>query len=293
MRNDFIKLCDNIDYIESKFKSYVHETGFCTPSEDYIFDNPEFIEWIEGIRYELQYMYEKTKDKYIWNLINVNGVINDFDGKHYDERESFIKLKSALRLLVRDINKYYPEENRGEEKMKKPMLFISHSSDDLLYVQPLVELFADIGLNNETMFCSSVPDYHIPMDNDIYDYLKGLFKNYEIHVIFALSKNYYKSAACLNEMGAAWVLQSKYSTILLPDFDFAEIKGAVNPSRISLKLENKSIDELKARLGELKDIISAEFGISVPANRWEKKRDTFIETIHKILQEGEWENVWF
>ena len=121
------------------------------------------------------------------------------------------------------------------------------------------------------------------MDNDIYDYLKGLFENYELHVIFVLSENYYESAACLNEMGASWVLKKRYSTILLPKFDFSAIKGAVNPSQISLKLDNDNDAEIKVRLGELKDIISDEFGLSVPANRWEKKRDAFIEELHKII----------
>lgn len=171
--------------------------------------------------------------------------------------------------------------------MKKPMLFISHASADIKYVQPLVELFADIGLNNDTMFCSSVPDYHIPMDNDIFDYLKRLFDNYDLHVFFVLSDNYYKSPACLNEMGASWVLQKRYSTILLPNFDFSAIDGAVNPYQISLKLGSDNIDELKTRLGELKDIISKEFNISVPLNRWEKKRDTFISTVKSIMAEGD------
>lgn len=169
--------------------------------------------------------------------------------------------------------------------MKKSKLFISHASADIQYVEPLVELLADIGLNSETMFCSSIPDYHIPMDNDIYEYLKNLFNEYDLHVIFVLSDNYYKSAACLNEMGAAWVLQKKYSTILLPDFNYSEIIGAVNPRKIALKL-GKCDDEAKTRLKELKRIIEEEFNLSVPDNRWEKKRDTFIQQIDKICSEN-------
>lgn len=277
----FIKLVNEIPQIESKFRTYNYE--------EIIYDNPDFIRWLEEVKYILHHFYRKTQSKYIEDIISEQGLVCHFDGEHYDERESFEKLKSSLMVIKDDIDSYCIDTiiSKGDASMKKPMLFISHASADIKYVQPLVELLADIGLNNETMFCSSVPDYHIPMDNDIYDYLKRLFDNYDLHVVFMLSDNYYKSAACLNEMGASWVLRKRYSTILLPKFDFSAIKGAVNPSQISLKLDNNNIDELKVRLGELKDIISSEFGISVPSNRWEKKRDTFISTINSLMTEGD------
>uniref|UniRef100_UPI003FEEAADB hypothetical protein n=1 Tax=Ruminococcus bicirculans (ex Wegman et al. 2014) TaxID=1160721 RepID=UPI003FEEAADB len=288
MKEQLINLVDDIPRIEARFRHFSPPKGLIIPECDFIYDDPEFINWLEKVKYVLQDIYDKSNDKYIWNLINSTGIIHKFDGKSTNERELFNKLKSALNIIERNLDKYYHESStKGDLIMKKPMLFISHASADIKYVQPLVELFADIGLNNDTMFCSSVPDYHIPMDNDIYDYLKRLFDNYDLHVFFVLSDNYYKSAACLNEMGASWVLQKRYSTILLPNFDFSAIDGAVNPYQISLKLGSDNIDELKTRLGELKDIISKEFNISVPLNRWEKKRDTFISTVKSIMAEGD------
>lgn len=287
MREKLIKLINEIPKIELKFRHFDPPKGMIVPSGDYIYDNHEFVQWLEEVKFLLQDIYDRTHDQYVWGLINATGIIHKFDGKHYDEREHFQKLKSSLNVIAQNIDKYYNDNNKGDLTMKKPMLFISHASKDLKYVQPLVELFADIGLNNETMFCSSVPGYHIPLDNDIYDYLKGLFENYDLHVVFALSKNYYKSPAALNEMGASWVLKNRYSTIVLPGFDFSKIKGAVNPSQISLKLDNKNVDELKARLGELKDIFAEEFNLSVPSIRWEKKRDTFISTINELIAEGD------
>lgn len=288
MKKQLINLVNDIPRIEARFRHFSPSEGLIIPECDLIYDDPDFISWLENVKYVLQDIYDKSNDKYIWNIINPTGIIYKFNGKSGDERELFNKLKSSLSIIAQNADRYYPESStKGEIKMKKPMLFISHASADIKYVQPLVELFADIGLNNETMFCSSVPDYHIPMDNDIYDYLKSLFDNYDLHVVFMLSDNYYQSAACLNEMGASWVLRKRYSTVLLPKFDFPAIKGAVNPTQISLKLDNDNIDELKVRLGELKDIISNEFGISVPSNRWEKKRDTFISTINSLMTEGD------
>ncbi len=55
-------------------------------------------------------------------------------------------------------------EKREDKEMIKSKIFISHSSEDLKYVEPFVELLADIGLTNENIFCSSVPDYAIPIN---------------------------------------------------------------------------------------------------------------------------------
>lgn len=172
-------------------------------------------------------------------------------------------------------------EKREDKKMLKSKIFISHSSEDLKYVEPFVELLADIGLTDDNLFCSSVPDYAIPLNQDIYDYLSSLFHNYKLYVVFMLSKNYYESPACLNEMGAAWVLKSEYTSILLPGFEYKEIKGAVNPNKIGMKLDDEE-ELLKKRLGELKNLMSKEFAINVPDMRWEKKRNDFIEMMKSI-----------
>lgn len=86
----------------------------------------------------------------------------------------------------------------------------------------------------------------------------------------------------MNEMGAAWILQSKYTTILLPGFEFKEIKGAINPRKIGLKLDSDPI-EVKEKLGQLKNVLSQEFGLAQISDvRWERKRDSFIDTITQL-----------
>lgn len=165
--------------------------------------------------------------------------------------------------------------------MKPTKVFISHSSKDIDFVSPLVELLADIGLTNDNMFCSSVSDYGIPLGENIYDYLSDQFRNYNLFVIFVLSENYYNSPACLNEMGAAWVLKNDYVSVLVPGFTYENIKGAANPNKIGMKLD-ESDDFLRKHLGDLKDALSEKLSISVPGNRWEKKRNDFIDTIKTL-----------
>lgn len=174
---------------------------------------------------------------------------------------------------------------------KRAKIFISHSVQDIAFVRPLVDLFEHIGLSADNMFCSSVPGYNIPLDNNIYDYLKDQFQNYDLRVIFVLSENYYNSPASLNEMGAAWVLQHKYTSILIPQFDFRDIKGVIDQMRISIKLDSDR-SELKARLNELRDSLISEFGLSTSLssqNIWEHHRDEFVDKVNST--EIYWKNL--
>lgn len=168
--------------------------------------------------------------------------------------------------------------NRSAKPVK---IFISHSHQDLAFVQPLVELFEHIGLNSDTMFCSSVPGYYVPLDYNIFDYMKEQFYNYDLRVIFVLSENYYNSPACLNEMGAAWVLQHRYTSVRLPGLDVKNCKGVLDQMRISIVLDSNTM-ELKGRLNELRDTLMKELGLPwsiSKQNTWERYRDRFIDQI--------------
>lgn len=121
--------------------------------------------------------------------------------------------------------RFKSQHSEDTQRSKQPLLFISHSHEDSCFVDALVELLRSIGFNGTNMFCSSVEGYGVTEGNDIYDTLKNLFRQYDIYVVFVLSDHYYSSAACLNEMGAAWVLQSNYSTILIPGFKPCDIQG--------------------------------------------------------------------
>lgn len=163
-------------------------------------------------------------------------------------------------------------------------VFISHSSKDKPYVKLLVDLLEGIGLSENEMVCSSVSGYGIPLGNDIYEWLSEQFGNCKLHIIFVLSTNYYESVACLNEMGAAWVLKQKYDILLLPGFDFQKIEGAINPQQIGIKLDSDT-DELKQRLNELKDSLIKEFNDKhISDLKWERKRDEFINNVAMLKE---------
>lgn len=157
-------------------------------------------------------------------------------------------------------------------------LFISHAEKDIPYVQPFVDLLYHIGLDKNNIFCSSFPDLGIPLCENIFDYLRNLIDDDSVTPLFMLSKNYYSSAACLNEMGAVWMKQKNYYTFMLPGFEFTQIKGAIDPSKRAIKLDTE-LQHLKGDLNSFKDDLNKIFKLDINSTYWERERDTFISRL--------------
>lgn len=153
-------------------------------------------------------------------------------------------------------------------------ILISHSHKDSVYVHELVNIIKVTAVeeNDVRIICSSYPGHNIPPDVNIYDYLKQELRG-NVWVIYVLSNNYYASYACLNEMGATWVQNKRYSTFITPNFSYKQIAGAIDPSRNALKLDDKS------NLNDFKMLILDEFHIKINDNIWESVRDTSLKRI--------------
>lgn len=165
---------------------------------------------------------------------------------------------------------------------KRGMLFISHAEKDEQVVRLFVDLLHDIGVPEDTMLCSSISEVGIPIKVDIYDYLRDVINKDNIIPIFMLSENYYKSAACLNEMGAVWVGQKDYYIFLIPPFNFSDIKGAINPNKKGIRLDYSNQMELynlRDGLNQFKSQMEYIFNLKTLKN-WERRRDEFIKNIH-------------
>lgn len=158
--------------------------------------------------------------------------------------------------------------------MVKKRLFLSHSEQDKDVVTAFVNFMFTVGLKSEDIICTSVPSTKIPNGKDIFEYLNEAL-NDEVYVIFFLSDNYYSSAVCLNEMGAAWLKKADSLNLLLAGFDFADMRGVVNKNKVGIKL-GVCDDMSKASFNEFKDTLRELFGISVNQNVWEAARDTFL-----------------
>lgn len=163
---------------------------------------------------------------------------------------------------------------------KTPMVFISHSSKDIEFVEALVTLLESIGFDNTNLFCSSIPDYWIGLSQDIFASLRTLFTDHELFVIFVQSPRYYESPVSLNEMGAAWVLQSDYCSILTKDMQKDAMRGVFDDHTIFLKVDAPQVE---ARMNELKNKLIKLFGLpSMSDNTWERKRNIFLKAVNAI-----------
>lgn len=169
------------------------------------------------------------------------------------------------------------------DKTKPHRIFISHAEIDEPYVLAIVELIEAIGVPEDGIICTSVPPYGAKYGDNIYDWLRLQFTDCKLHVLFVLSDHYYKSAACLNEMGAAWITQSKANFILLPGFEYKEIKGAIDPRVKGMKLDGKQA-ETESSLIELRDSLINEFKLSeISEAKWKRKTEEFFRKINAII----------
>ncbi len=173
-------------------------------------------------------------------------------------------------------------------------IFISHSSKDT----KIVNLFCDLILNNalgidiNQLRCTSIEGTKPKSGSDFKTWIKNNLKEATFILQF-ISKNYKESEVCLNEMGAAWVLDSKVVPIIVePDsYDV----GFINQTTQQIQLSNKTsilsfISDHNNDLG-IKNIHHA---------RLNSKVDEFLESLNselKIMEignafKGKWENIY-
>lgn len=205
------------------------------------------------------------------------GTMSDYEAPdQIDYIHDVILLRAKLQ---KELDKVEPI-TKAETRIKAPKIFISHNSKDKDYVELFVDLLEDIGFTEDQIFCSSVDGYGVPLDENIFDYLKRQFESFDLHVIYILSRNYYQSVASLNEMGAAWIMKTRYTNILLPGFDYSSIVGVIDRDKNSPKLDANNSKEL---LTELKDSLNVEFNLHpISSVRWEKKRNEFLDSIMNL-----------
>lgn len=181
--------------------------------------------------------------------------------------------------------------NEPDVKQKPHKLFISHSSKDKEYMEALAEMLEDIGMPDGAFVCTSVSGHGIPGGAKIFDWLKDQFLMCDLRVVFALSHNYYNSAASLNEMGAAWVTKTADTLLLLPGFGFDDIQGCVDPREMGISFEMDDA-ELQHRLNEFKDMLISEHNLpSITQARWERHRNKFIKRVRDIAAVEETEEI--
>lgn len=157
-------------------------------------------------------------------------------------------------------------------------IFISHSSKDAAYGKALVTLLTGVGVAHESIVFTSDTTYGVPNSANIFDWLKQQISD-KPFVIFLLSPDYYRSIPCLNEMGAAWIIENQHATIFTRNFDLKDERfrdGALDPRRIGFFIDDaERVAQFIASLGENFEITSKQTLIN-------RKCDDFIAQVRSI-----------
>lgn len=137
-------------------------------------------------------------------------------------------------------------------------IFISHSSKNKFYGEKLVHLLRSVGVKENEIIFTSNTAYGIPVGQNIFNWLKSQITE-KPFVIYLLSEEYYQSIACLNEMGAAWIIESKHAAIFTPNFNLSSIEfqsGVLDPREIGCYITDEE------RILSFLNLISEDFEIS-------------------------------
>ena|GEM_PF-2082735 len=195
-------------------------------------------------------------------------------------KDVLVSIKNEIELYTPNDEEYISSGNEKENNI--PIIFLSHCSDDKLYGNALQKIITGLGVKNEQLIYTSHPLHKIPLDANIYDYLRKSITT-KILMIFLWSDAYLESPACMNEMGAAWVTQSDYTNIYTPNFSFGNPKYhecAVDPRKMGAVLNGDN--HCKTAMIELKNKILTMFGLSVEEKQATYLLDEFIKEILEI-----------
>lgn len=257
---------DELDEFTNKFegwKSYVHELLEVQFGRDD------------------QYVYDW--DTYVVTSVSKREPILQQLKKHVNRGLSLIEsFLERLDIHYRE-NGFVENTLKQDNMARPPKVFISHKKEDEAYAKALVNLINFIlGADGQKIFCSSVPGYGIRLSDDILDKLKAQFDNHDIFMIIIHSPRYYKSAICLNEMGASWALGAKFSSFMTKDCKYEHMQGVIGGEKICVNL-NDDEETLNAHLNDFKDDLVAFFGVdNVDQNKWENARGRFINEVSAL-----------
>lgn len=159
-------------------------------------------------------------------------------------------------------------------------IFISHSSKDREYGDVLVKLLLGIGVKGSQIIFTSDPDYGIPTGENIFEYLKNQIHN-DAHMLYLLSDHYYDSVVCMNEMGAAWVMQNTYHMLMLPGFHANAVKfqnGVADPRVVAADVDDER------RIRQFAGALTAQFSLEPTQEKLERAIGEYMDQIRILVQ---------
>jgi len=188
--------------------------------------------------------------------------------------DTIIELAEDLKIKLPFLQKSQQEKQSINMKKK---IFISHSSKDMEIVEKLIDTLEAVGVRSELIFCSSFEGYGVPLGDNFLETIKKEL-NSNILVLFVLSENFYSSVISLCEMGATWVKTNEHVPILIPPFEYKDIKGVFPTTHGMIINEKAKLNSLKEKVETFMELPITNF------NAWERKRNKILNEINKIIE---------
>ncbi|WP_396632586.1 toll/interleukin-1 receptor domain-containing protein [Maribacter sp. R86514] len=220
-----------------------------------------------------------------WNaaIKSLAGQQVDTVASKYEHLLTCIQKKADVLVLLKrkskfmDVVEYYSDTIIQSPEIKMKEIFISHSSLDAKYVEKIIDILEIIGVPSDKIFCSSFEGYGVRLGNDfLQDIRKRL--NSQVLVVFVLSENFYSSVVSLCEMGATWVKTNSHIPVLIPPFDYKDVKGVI-PTSNGMKINEKP------KYNSLKTIVEEFLDLEPISNSvWERKRDNVLKELKVLLE---------
>lgn len=171
-------------------------------------------------------------------------------------------------------------------------IFISHSSYDVIYAQPLTDFLIDIGISSNSIVCTSLSTHKIPAGNGIYEWLEQQLNSTKF-IIYILSNNFFISPSCLFEAGVS--KKSKHVLLATHDFNFDNsnfLNCAFNPHEKIVNLYDEEsmyylVDKL---IVDLKLPLNT-FKINSAIKKYLSQLSNVFINVNKFLQESICENL--
>ena len=247
-------------------------------------------QWETVTKEILRQAFDIPNNEYHAQFYNAGQIVafyghTDWPLEYKKEVKKKIASLQSLLLQLQFIQSEQQEQNVRPNQVKPKKIFISHSSKDAEFAKALVNLLITMGFNDKEIFCSSVPGFWVEDGEDFFEVIKKHFVEFELYVIFIHSPRFYDSHISLNEMGAAWVLHSEFSSFLTVDMSFGQMDAVVPNTKVAVKVNG---DEVEGRMNDWKRRILDWFGKQpINDNLWEFIRKDFLEKVCRIEIQGE------
>lgn len=278
MIDSFDKLRMEYNSIYSIINSYTEGSIIC-----YLDGLKEAID--NGERDDLLYYLERIIKWYNDNIcaIQRNEYVSDSEQREHVEIKEFLE-KTFMELKNYDFSNLKKDKSIEIIHNGKKKIFLSHKSSDKKYADALEKLIVGLGVGDDQLIYTSHPLHKIPMGQKIYDYLRANI-NDQVFMIILWSDEYLESPACLSEMGAAWVVQTDYVGVYVPNFSFGNPKYhevPIDTTKMGIVLNGDA--NCKASMIELKNKIQEFFSLEDDEHKSVYLIDEFMSNIKYELK---------